>query len=206
MQKRLTGIAYLLFWMTANAFGQALSGTVVGTVIDPTGAAVAEATVSVLNEDTGLVRNTVTNADGQFRADTFPTGALSITVERPGFDKLVRTGLRLTAADTIAVNLQLKVGNVQQTVEVKGEAGLVQSQSAAISTIITNQQIMETPLNGRSFTQMLQLSSGASPSSARLCRVAPRRRWLVAGAATGASVPAMGPQAASRPAPLAPAL
>src|SRR5438128_6782329 len=156
MRNRLTGIAYLLFWMTANAFGQALSGTVVGTVIDPTGAADAEATVSVLNEDTGLVRNTVTNADGQFRADTFPTGALGITVERAGFDKLVRTGLRLTAADTIAVNLQLKVGNVQQTVEVKGEAGLVQSQSAAISTIITNQQIMETPLNGRSFTQMLQ--------------------------------------------------
>ena len=86
---------------TVSSFGQALSGTVVGTITDPTGAAVAGAVVRVANDDTGLVRSIVTNTEGKFRADTFPTGAISITIEQAGFEKLVRTGLRLPAADTL---------------------------------------------------------------------------------------------------------
>jgi hypothetical protein len=151
--------------MASSLSGQAFSGTVVGTVIDQTGAAVADATVIVTNEGTGLTRTSITNAQGQFRADSFPTGNLSISVEHPGFVKLVRSGLRLTAADTITVNLELAVGNVTQTVDVNAEASIVQLQNAAISSVVSNQQILETPLNGRSFTQMLQVASGASPST-----------------------------------------
>jgi hypothetical protein len=71
----------------------------------------------------------------------------------------------LTAADTITVNLQLAIGSIQQTVEVTGEASLVQSQTATVSTLIDNTQTMEMPLNERSFTNLLQLSAGASPST-----------------------------------------
>jgi hypothetical protein len=165
MKRHLICAVLIALVLCSFGFGQALSGTVVGTVTDPTGAAVPGANVRVVNEDTGLARSTLTNSDGQFRADTFPTGNISITVEHEGFDKLLRSGMRLTAADTIAVSLQLTVGNVMQTMQVTGEAALVQSQNAAVSTIITNQQIVETPLNGRTFTQMLQLSAGASPST-----------------------------------------
>src|SRR5438067_1559133 len=117
MNKSIVTAIFIALW-SSSLFGQALSGTVVGTVTDQTGAAVAEATVIVTNEGTGLARNTNTNAQGQFRADSFPTGSLRISVERPGFVKVVRSGLRLTAADTITVNLELAVGNVTQTVDV----------------------------------------------------------------------------------------
>ncbi len=160
--------ASLLFVLVVGAStlsGQALSGTVVGTVTDQSGSAVPTATVTVVNNGTQLTRTTVTNAEGQFRADDFPTGNLTVTVEHPGFSKLVRSGLVLTAANTITVNLQLNVGNVQQTVDVTAEASLVQSQTAAVTSLVTNQQIIETPLNGRSFTQMLQVIPGASPST-----------------------------------------
>lgn len=157
-------VAALLVLLAANLFGQAESGTVVGTITDQAGAVVPGAAVTVLHEGTQFTRSTTSNANGQFRVDAFPTGRLSITVEQPGFQKLIRSGVELTAADTITVNLQLSVGNVQQTVEVTGEAPLLQSQTAAVSTLITNQQMIETPLNGRSFTQLIQLSSGASPT------------------------------------------
>jgi Carboxypeptidase regulatory-like domain len=114
----------------------------------------------------GHTRTTTTNAAGKFRADDFPTGSLTVTVEHPGFTTLVRSGIQLLAADTITVNLQLNVGNVQQTMEVTAEASLVQTQNAAVTTAVTNQQIAETPVIGRSFTQMLQVVSGASPTTA----------------------------------------
>jgi hypothetical protein len=161
--------AALLFVLVVGAAtlsGQALSGTVVGTVADPTGAAIPAATVTIVNDGTHLTRNTLTNAEGQFRADDFPTGSLTITVEHSGFEKLVRSGLDLPAAGTITVDLRLAVGNVQQTVEVTAQASLVQSQEAAVSSLVTNQQILETPLIGRTFTQMLQVVSGASPTTA----------------------------------------
>jgi hypothetical protein len=150
----------------SNLWGQAMSGTVVGRVTDPSGSAVPGASVTVINDGTHLTRTVTTNAEGDFRANDFPTGSLTVTVEHGGFAKLVRAGLQLAAADTITVNLQLNIGDVQQTVQVTAEASLVQSQSAAVTTLVSNQQIMETPLIGRSFTQMLQVVSGASPTTA----------------------------------------
>lgn len=164
--KHMAWTILVMVLSVSGLFGQALSGTVVGTVTDQSGAAVPEATVTIVNDGTHLTRTTTTNPAGQFRADDFPTGNLTVTVEHSGFIKLVRSGLRLLAADTITVNLQLSIGNVQQTVEVTAQASLVQSQTAAVTTAVTNQQIAETPLIGRSFTQMLQVVSGASPSTA----------------------------------------
>src|SRR5579871_302362 len=158
-------LVLLVILAVSNLSGQALTGTVVGTVTDETGAGVPGATITVVNSATNLVRRTTTNAEGQFRADFFPTGALSVTAEHEGFEKLVRSGLDLTAADTIAVNLQLKVGSTQQTVEVSAEAAMIQSQSATVSNLITSTQLSETPLNGRVFTQIVVLSSGAVPGS-----------------------------------------
>ena len=123
------------------------------------------ASVTVVNDGTRFTRVLTTNSNGQYDVELFPTGRITISIEHPGFQKLVRSGVVLTAADTLTINLQLSVGNVQETVEVTGEAPLLQSQTAAVTTLITNQQILETPLNGRMFTQLIQLSSGASPTA-----------------------------------------
>jgi hypothetical protein len=86
-------------------------------------------------------------------------------VAHAGFAKLVRTGAELTAADTITIDLQLKLGDVQQTVQVQAEASQVQTQNATVSSLVTSQQVQEMPLNERSFTNLLQLAAGASPST-----------------------------------------
>src|SRR5712691_7520515 len=164
MNQRLA-FALLFVMCSVSLFGQAQSGTIVGTVSDQGGAVVPGATVTLTNEATQFVRNTVTNASGQYVATSFPTGRITLKVEHPGFQRLVRSGVELTAADTLTVDLQLTVGNVQETVQVTGEAPLLQSQTAAVSNLITNQQILETPLNGRSFTQLLQFSAGAVPQT-----------------------------------------
>src|SRR6266436_4864140 len=94
----------------------------------------------------------------------FLAGPVTITVEQPGFQKLVRSGLSLTAADTLTFNLEIPVGNIQETVEVTEAAPLLQSQTATVSTLITNLQMLETPINGRTFNQLILLSSGTAPT------------------------------------------
>jgi|GEM_PF-669573 len=163
--KRYSACGFVLFLCSAcSLFGQA-PGNVVGTITDSGGGVVAGAKITVINEGTRFTRVTSTNAAGQYAADSFPTGSITVTVEHSGFEKLVRSGLQLTAADTIAVNLQLAVGSVQQSVSVNAEASLVQSQTATVSTLINSTQTMEMPLNERNFTNLLQLSAGASPST-----------------------------------------
>lgn len=147
------------------AFGQAQSGTIVGTVTDQAGAVIPEVQVRLVNEGTQFTRIAVTSAGGQYVAYSIPTGSYTITVEHPGFQKLIRSGVRLTAADTLTVDLQLRIGNVQETVEVNATAPLLQSQTATVSSLVTNQQIIEMPLNGRTFTSLLLLGPGAQTGS-----------------------------------------
>src|ERR1700732_2416357 len=162
---RTSLFAFLLLLCAASLFGQAQSGTVVGTVNDQGGAVVPGAVVTLTNESTQFTRAAITNDSGQYLATSFPTGRLTLKVEHPGFQRLVRSGVELTAADTLTVDLKPTVGKVQETVQVTADAPLLQSQSATVSNLITNQQIVETPLNGRSFTQLLQFSPGATPQT-----------------------------------------
>ncbi|HTM51421.1 MAG TPA: TonB-dependent receptor, partial [Bryobacteraceae bacterium] len=161
---RNLGLPVLLVF-SCRLWSQALSGTIVGTVTDEGGAVVPKAKVVLTNQGTHFVRTEETNASGQYVAYSIPTGAYSIAVEMQGFGRLVRDGVELTAADTVSIDFRLAVGNVQQTVEVQASAPLLQSQTAVVSQLITNQQIEEMPLNGRTFTSLLLLSPGAYTGS-----------------------------------------
>jgi len=165
MKSSIVRTVLLISILGTDMFGQALSGTVVGTVTDQAGAVVPGANVTLIHEGTQFTRTTASNANGQYTAFSFPPGRITISVEHSGFQKLVRSGVELTAADTLTVDLRLNVGNVQETVQVTGEAPLLQSATATVSTLITNQQMLEMPLNGRSFTQLLQLGAGAAPGT-----------------------------------------
>ncbi|MGA2115940.1 MAG: TonB-dependent receptor [Bryobacteraceae bacterium] len=164
MKRTLTGATMLLTLSAYSLYAQA-PGNVVGTVTDSGGGVVAGVTVTVVNDGTKFTRVTTTNSAGQYVADSFPTGNITVTAEHPGFEKLVRSGMQLTAADTITVNLQLQVGNIQQSVSVSAEAALVQSQTATVSKLVDSVETMQMPLNERNFTNLLQLSAGASPST-----------------------------------------
>ena len=144
---------------------QAQSGTIVGTVADPAGAVVPGAQVTLRNEATGFQRVVETNASGDFVAYSIPTGAYTLAVEADGFQRLERSGVRLSAAATVEVPLELSLGNVTETVEVSGAAPLLETQDATVSNLVENEEIIDLPLNGRSFTQLVKLAPGAGTGS-----------------------------------------
>ncbi|MBI1788317.1 MAG: carboxypeptidase regulatory-like domain-containing protein, partial [Acidobacteria bacterium] len=162
---RVLAVLVCLSGFTWVLFGQAQSGTIVGTVTDQAGAVIPGARVTLVNEGTQFTRAAAANSSGQYVAYSVPTGAYTITAEQQGFQKLVRSGVRLTAADTLTVDLQLTLGSVQETVQVTAESPLLQSQTAIVSSLVSNQQIVEMPLNGRTFTALLKLSPGAYTGS-----------------------------------------
>jgi hypothetical protein len=149
-----------------SLWSQALSGTIVGTVTDSAGAVVPGVKVTLTNTGTHFVRTVETNSNGQYVASSVPTGNYSIGVLVQGFQKMLREGIDLTAADTVTVDFKLIVGDVHQTIEVHEDAPLLQSQTAAVTQLITNQQIVEMPLNGRTFTALLLLAPGVHTGSA----------------------------------------
>lgn len=157
-------VAFLALCVSA-AYSQVQSGSIVGTVTDQGGAAVVGAKVTLVNEGTRFTRVVEAGVSGQYVATSVPTGSYTLTVEMQGFQKLVRSGLQLTAADTLTVDLAMQVGSVQETIEVRETAPLLQSQTAAVSSLVTNQQMVEMPLNGRTFTALLKLSPGAYTGS-----------------------------------------
>jgi hypothetical protein len=164
MTRSFAAMAMFAAVFACQLFAQS-QGTIVGTVTDQGGAVVPGAKVTLVNEGTQFTRSTVTNGNGRYVAESFPTGKITITVEHAGFPKFVRSGAELTAADTITVDIQLKLGDVQQTIQVQAEASQIQTQNATVSSLITSQQVAEMPLNERSFTNLLQLTAGASPGT-----------------------------------------
>lgn len=166
-------ILLMVFLLPLTLLAQGGSGTIAGTVTDHTGAVVADAKVVLTNEGTSFTREAVTNSSGQYAAYSMPTGKYRIAVEHPGFQKLVRAGVELTAADSLTVDLSLSIGNVQQTVEVTATAPLLQSQTAMVSSLISNEQIKEMPLKGRTFTSLLLLVPGAYSGSSNNLTTSP---------------------------------
>lgn len=161
----------LLRALSTLAFASALlaqgtNGTIAGQVTDQGGAVVPGAKVVLRNEGTTFTREVFSNTEGQYAAYAMPPGQYRLTVEHPGFQKLIRTGVELTSADAITVDLRLAVGDVQQTVEVTAAAPLLQSQTAMVSSLVTNEQMVEMPLKSRTFTSLVLLGPGAYAGSA----------------------------------------
>ncbi len=166
--KMLRIALFALLWLACGSMGvysQGISGTIAGVVFDAGGAVVPDAKVTLVNEGTGFAREATTNQQGQYVAYSLPVGPYSITAEKPGFQKLVRTGVTLASADALTVDLTLSVGDVQQTVEVTESTPLLQAQSAMVSALVSNEQIIEIPLQSRTFTGLLLLSPGATQGS-----------------------------------------
>ena len=106
---------------------QTFQGTITGRVVDPSSSVVAAAAVTATNQDTGLAYKTVTNAAGNFVLPQLPAGKYEVAVEATGFRKLVRRDLELNVAQTLSFEAKLEVGQVEQTIEVSDNAGLLQT-------------------------------------------------------------------------------
>jgi hypothetical protein len=144
--------------------GQDLA-TITGSATDATGAVIPRAKITISNQAKGFVRHLVTNAAGQYVAAEIPIGQYTVTAEAPGFEALVRSGITLTVAETLRIDLRMNVGSVSQAVTVQGNASQVETQTAAVSGVVTGTQISSMMLNGRNFTQLALLVPGAVPDN-----------------------------------------
>ncbi|MDP2897665.1 MAG: carboxypeptidase regulatory-like domain-containing protein [bacterium] len=142
-------------------FGQSISGSIVGSVVDSTDAAVVGADVTLIQRATGAQRKTQTDAQGDFVFSTLSPGEYSIKVQVSGFKTLTKTGINLSAAERLPVgNLALQVGDVTESVTVEARGAVVQTVSAERSGTITSTQVDQIAIRGRNTLSLLQLLPG----------------------------------------------
>ena len=149
------GLFALFPALTAKA--QVVNGTISGTVTDPSGAVISNATVVVHNDDIGVQRSLTTNSTGTFTAPAIPIGSYTISVDASGFGSYKRTGITLTVGQTLNLTLSLKIVG-SETVTVQDVPAAVNLSSDQISGLVDARQVKELPLNGRSYDQLLLLN------------------------------------------------
>jgi hypothetical protein len=163
---RFAGIAIaLLVLSSARAWAQTPTGEITGTVTDPSGAVVADATVTLTNPATNAVRTTKTNSTGIYDLPALPPGTYTLKVEMQGFNAELRSGIELQVAQVARFDTTLKVGNVSNTIEVAGGAPVLETESTSVGTVIENQRIVELPLNGRNYLSLTALTPGVTNNS-----------------------------------------
>src|SRR5246127_2543043 len=137
------------------------TGSITGTVTDPTGAAVAGAQVTVASPDHGIDRHSVTNSSGEYNQSGLPGGSYDIAVTAGGFKKYQVKGVKLDVAEKARVDVALQVGAATTEVVVEGTSvAQVETQSSDLSGTVTGTQISQLELNGRNFTQLVTLVPG----------------------------------------------
>ncbi len=158
----LLAIALFLCSSTLHLFAQ-VTGSITGTVRDASGAVVPNAKVSVSNKDRGIHRDTVSNGSGDYLVQGLGEGTYTVKVTAKGFQGFLAENQIVRVGQNIRVDATLSVGSQTTEVTVEGSAaGTVETQSSELSTTITSKQITQLELNGRSFTQLIELSPGVS--------------------------------------------
>jgi outer membrane receptor protein involved in Fe transport len=150
----------MLLMAPAAVWAQLTTGTITGVVKDSSGGVVPGATVVVTNVDTGAARSVVTDADGRYEAPNLPVGNYSVRGSLTGFQSTNRTGINLTVGRTAVIDIELKVGDMTESVVVTGEAALVETRSATVSNLVDARRVVELPIINRDLTQLTFLQPG----------------------------------------------
>jgi hypothetical protein len=154
-------VVFAVLALTFSAFAQVQNGQFDGTVTDPTGAAIANAKVTVSNSATGLSLSATTNSSGAYTVKEVPPGTYTITVEASGFKRVENNAVTANAGTISRVDTKLQLGKASETVEVTGEAAAVNTEDSKLATTVSSAQINNLPLNGRNVFDLMQLSAGA---------------------------------------------
>ncbi len=144
------------------AWAQATSAAVNGTVRDPGGAVITEATVVLHNRDTNLDRVTVTNNVGAYVMPNVQPGNYDLRASKTGFGPAVNSGITLVVNQTATYDFTLKAGGVNEVVNVQANSIALETSTAELGVAVVKEQVNDLPLNGRNFTQLLNLTPGVS--------------------------------------------
>ena len=160
------GVLVLLALRPQPLFAQATDGTLLGQVSDPAGLPVPGVKITARQTQTNYVRTTETDAEGSYILLSMPVGSYTITAEKTGFTRQEQTGILLTVGAQVRTDIHLVVGSVTQSVEVTGQANMVNTASAQVSGLVDSARIVELPLQGRNVAALVALQPGVSDVSA----------------------------------------
>ncbi len=141
---------------------QQYSGTITGTVTDPSGAAIPGATITIVNTGTNDTVTVKSDAQGNFTAPQLPVGTYEVHVTQGNFKEYVETGVQVHTSTNTEVKAALQMGMVSEKVTVSADAIQVQTTSASVGEVVSGTQVRELPLNGENFVGLTQLSPGVS--------------------------------------------
>src|SRR6476469_6176210 len=143
------------------AWSQEVTASIVGTVTDPSGAPLKDADVTATDTERGTVLSTKTNDAGAYNITRVPVGSYTVKISAPGFQTAVHSGIVLVLNQTARIDMQMKLGQVSETVEVTGSAPILQTERTEVSTIIDSNTNEALPLATRNYVQLTLLAPGA---------------------------------------------
>jgi hypothetical protein len=159
----LLAVGAIIFSLSLVGMAQELAATLTGTVTDSSGAVVANANITVHNDDTGTdERSVATSSTGSFNITNLAAGRYTVTVKNSGFQSYVAKGVILNVAEKHTLDVQLATGKVAETVEVTAENTPIQTTTAEQSGTVTGDQVRELALSNRNFEQLVLLQPGVS--------------------------------------------
>ena len=164
----LLSLVVLLGSAPVGLFGQGEAGGIRGTLADPSGAPVPNATIRATNISTGVITSTVSTSAGLYNLAPLPAGVYRVEAVKTGFETLVRTNITVPVAVVVGVNLTLQVGATTQTIEVHAASPTVETQTSQVDTVVPPKAYIDLPLNasgGRSSLQFVALAAGDYASS-----------------------------------------
>jgi hypothetical protein len=153
----------LAYVMTAYAMAQTTNGQMSGAVTDASGAVIPQVHITLINQETGQERTTVTDNSGAYIVSQLPPGIYKLTTKKAGFATSEQPNIHLEVNQFATVNVALKVSSETETIEVTSAPPPLNTTSATVSEVIGHEDTVSLPLNGREFTQLTLLTPGAAP-------------------------------------------
>jgi hypothetical protein len=161
-----TGFVLCVMMIARQAVLRAdITGTILGTVRDASGASMPNVAITATNTETNLVQSTRSNTSGDYRFLALPVGTYRVEATQSGFRKYVADNVVLQVNQERRVDIAMNVGSLEQQVEVNANAVQVETTSTQLGTVIEEKAIVNLPLNGRSYIDLLSIQAGVAPTS-----------------------------------------
>ena len=164
MNKHAVAIAILVLILAAAALAQT-TAEITGRITDVSNAIVPNTAVKIVNVDKKVERNTTSNDQGYYTVGNLDPGNYEVSVQATGFKAVTRKGISLDVNQSVRLDFALEIGAVSERIEVVEHASVLESTTAQLGTLMSEEKISDLPLNARNFTQLISLTPGASPVS-----------------------------------------
>ena len=153
-------VSSLVFVFSLSAAAQSTGGRILGRVADPSGAVLSGVKIMIVNEATGVTRETVTNENGDYVFPEVAVGTYRAEFDQKGFKKNIRRAVQLDINQVITLNMTMQIGGASEVVDVTAEAPLVDTTSTQLGAVVNDRTVTQLPLNARDTYQFLQLQPG----------------------------------------------